>query len=80
MAKKEDGPGTPETVQVEVLHPINHDGNVFSRGIHDLEKGLADVFLKLKDPVSKKPIAQIPQEKERAKGTVEKDSAAKEKK
>ena len=45
-------------VQVELLHPINHDDILYSRGLHELDESLARLFLSFKDPVSKKPIAR----------------------
>ena len=63
--------GTPGK-KIEILHPIEHDGKKFSRGLHELEAKLADVFLALKDPISKQPIARLPEKpKEVQKGTVE---------
>jgi hypothetical protein len=44
--------------KVELLHPINHDFIQYSRGIHELDESLANVFLSLKDPINKKPIAR----------------------
>lgn len=44
--------------RVELLHPINHDGILFSRGVHELDESLARLFVTFKDPISKKPIAR----------------------
>jgi len=66
-----------EKVAVEVLHPIAHGAKLFGRGIHHLEEDVAGIFVGLKDPVSKKPIAQYPKEKEAALGTVEDAPGAK---
>ena len=62
-------------MQIELLHPITHGvGKVvktFSRGLHDLDDGLAKEFLKLKDTATGQPIARIPEEKQGPeKGTV----------
>lgn len=46
-----------EKVKVQLMSPINHDGIVYSRGLHELDADLARIFLKLKDPVNRRPIA-----------------------
>jgi hypothetical protein len=55
--------GQPEATierrkQVELLHPINHDNILYSRGVHELDESLANLFLTYKDPISRKPIAR----------------------
>jgi len=66
-----------QTVQVEILHPINHDHKVYSRGLHDLDPELADLFLSFKDPLSQAPIARLPETTEVSKGTVKDDPSKK---
>lgn len=44
--------------RVELLHPINHDGILYSRGVHELDESLARLFVTYKDPINKKPIAR----------------------
>ena len=75
MAKDEKAPAVEveaavHNVEIELLHPIAHNGVLFGRGIHKLGADLAKLFLSFKDPVSKKPIAQIPKPAEIVKGTV----------
>lgn len=48
-------------VTVELLHPITHDGQTFSRGQHELETELAELFLSFRDPIARTPIARLPQ-------------------
>lgn len=64
--------------KVELVHPISHDGKLFSRGLHDLDEDLAGHFLNLKDPITREPIARVPVEKKVEAGKVEDDPAAKE--
>jgi hypothetical protein len=61
-----------ETVEVLLHHPIHHDSFKFSRGLHTLEVELAGLFLSFRDPVTHKPIAEIPKPAEPVKGTVTK--------
>lgn len=58
-----------EKTTIEILHPIRHDGIDYSRGLIDLEGDLADTFLGLKDAVTRKAIARIPEKKEPVKAT-----------
>lgn len=71
-------PKGEETVskKIEVLHPITHSGTIFGRGLHELDDALAGSFLKLKDPVSREPIARVPEEKSIPAGNVEPDPSA----
>lgn len=59
-----------EKIEVKVLHPIAHDGVVFSRGIHKLEAKLAGLFLSLRDPTTHRPIAEKPKAAVEAEGAV----------
>lgn len=78
MAIRSSESAAPAKVQVELLHPVSHDGSIFSRGLHELEAALAEIFLKFRDPVSKQAIARLPETKdEPARGSVEPDPAAK---
>ena len=45
-------------MRVELLHPINHDGILYSRGVHELDESLGKLFVTFKDPINRKPIAR----------------------
>lgn len=55
---KNDAPEAPATLKIEILHPISHDGVVFSRGVHTLARETARAFLKLRDETRKHCIAR----------------------
>ncbi len=74
MGKKDVTPEnsdvTSESVEVELLHPITHDFQEFSRGVHKVAKELADVFLKARDAITGKALAQQPRTSDAPRGTV----------
>ena len=45
-------------MRMELLHPIAHDGVLYSRGVHELDESVAKLFLSFKGAVDKKPIAR----------------------
>jgi hypothetical protein len=69
MAKVEN----PQSVQIELLHPVASDGNVYGRGVHDVDAETAKRWLGFKDPISGTPIAQLPKAKEAPKGAVKEE-------
>lgn len=58
-----------QRMKIELLHPINHDGILYSRGLHELDASLAKHFLSFKDAVDKRPIARVPSETVVVRGT-----------
>ena len=62
--------GGVETLEVLLNHPIHYNSFKFSRGLHTLEVDLAALFLTFKDPISHKPIAEIPKPTGPVMGTV----------
>ena len=63
-------------ITLELCHPINHDGRVYSRGLHDLDAALAKHFLMLRDPINGSPTARLPENKAApTKGTVTLDKS-----
>jgi len=46
-------------VRIELFHPITYDGLCYGRGLHELEAPLARLLLTYKDPVTRKPMAQV---------------------
>jgi hypothetical protein len=46
---------------VELLQPISHDFIHYSRGLHEVTQELKAAWLKLKDPITKKPTAREPE-------------------
>lgn len=57
---------TNEAVPVNLLHPVTHDFVEFGRGVHQVASSLKNIFLKLKDPITGKPIAREPEPGDRA--------------
>jgi hypothetical protein len=77
MEESANNAGAQLSITVQLLHPINHDGRVYTRGLHDLDADLARQFLSFRDPISKRPIAQLPEKHKPAPaGTVEPDRSA----
>jgi hypothetical protein len=58
-----------QRMKIELLHPINHAGILYSRGLHELDESLAKLFLSFKDAVNKRPIARVPGETAVVRGT-----------
>ena len=44
-------------MKVEILHPIEHDGKRFERGVVELAEELAEIFLKFKHAARPAPSA-----------------------
>ena len=59
-----------ETVEIFLNHPITHDNCHFSRGLHTVEAELAALFLSYKDPINRRPIAELPMPTGPVRGTV----------
>ena len=59
-------------MKIVLLHPINHNKQEYSRGVHDLPEPLAEMFLAMKDASTQSSIARIPEKPpEPPAGTVE---------